>query len=617
MKNKFILGCNYWASHAGTEMWVNWDEEEIEKDFKVLSENGVAYLRVFPNWRDFQPVIPLYGGNGYFCEYRLEGDRTADNPYYLDEIMLKRFQILCDIANKYHLKLIVGLITGFMSGRLFIPSALYNKNLYSDPVALMLQQKFARGFVERFIHHEAIDAWDLGNECNCLSIANKREEAYAWSAMISNAIRAVDNKRPIVSGMHSLALESIWSIEDQAETTDILTTHPYPYWVPHCSKDKISSIRTVLHATAETEMYSSIGKKPCLVEELGTMGPMICDEKTAADFMRVNLYSNWSNGAAGVMWWCAHDQSQLITPPYNWLMCERELGMLDLKRNPKPVLLEMKRFAELLTRFDFELPKRKDDGVVLLSKGQDNWGIAYMTYILGKQAGINLTFADAKNTIPETDIYLLPSIGGHIVMEKIQYDCLKEKIWNGATIYISMDDGFLTEFKEFTGVTVVDSENKEVTGTFLLEDKEMFFSRNRTLIIHAEENNILLKDSNEQPILVEQTYGKGKVYYLNFPLEKMLLTQSEAFSKHYHLIYKKIFSNLLKSKLVTVQNSFIGVTEHYDTTGAYIILINYSSSNQPIECEIKSEYYISDIIYGSINEILAYECSIVRLCKNQ
>ena len=62
--------------------------------------------------------------------------------------------------------------------------------------------------------------------------------------------------------------------------TDMLTTHPYPYFVPHCSKDKFSSMRTLLHATTETKYYSDLGRKPCLVEEIGNLGPMMCDNET-------------------------------------------------------------------------------------------------------------------------------------------------------------------------------------------------------------------------------------------------------------------------------------------------------------------------------------------------
>ncbi len=50
---EFILGCNYWASNAGADMWKNFDINVVERDLKILSEKGVEYVRIFPNWRDF------------------------------------------------------------------------------------------------------------------------------------------------------------------------------------------------------------------------------------------------------------------------------------------------------------------------------------------------------------------------------------------------------------------------------------------------------------------------------------------------------------------------------------------------------------------------------------
>jgi len=32
-EGKFITGCNYWASHAGTNIWSDWRPDVIEKDF--------------------------------------------------------------------------------------------------------------------------------------------------------------------------------------------------------------------------------------------------------------------------------------------------------------------------------------------------------------------------------------------------------------------------------------------------------------------------------------------------------------------------------------------------------------------------------------------------------
>ncbi|MFQ9873205.1 MAG: glycoside hydrolase 5 family protein, partial [Oscillospiraceae bacterium] len=316
----FLLGCNYLETQNGTAMWKSFNEESIREDLKVLQEHGVEILRVFPNWRDFQPVIKMYGQNGRLFEYRMQDETLPLNSYYLDEAMMQKFIRFCCIAESYGMKLIVGLLTGWLSSRLFIPEALGDKNLFTDPQALILEQKFVSGFVKYTKDNPNIYGWDLGNECNNLSTAISREEAFCWSAVISNAIRAQDNTRPVISGMHGLEPEGIWRISDQAETTDILTTHPYPLWVEHCTNDAVSSVRTLLHATAQTVYYASIGGKPCLVEEIGTMGPMVCSDEIAAGFLKANLFSNWANGAPGLLWWCSSDQNLLSHAPYDWAM---------------------------------------------------------------------------------------------------------------------------------------------------------------------------------------------------------------------------------------------------------------------------------------------------------
>ena len=164
--NDFMLGCNYWASHAGTEMWKNWDEKSVRDDLEILAKNGVRYLRVFPNWRDFQPVWPLFDGRDFIREYRVHEDKLPENQYYIDETMMQRFETFCDIADEFGMKLIVGILTGFMSGRTFIPPALYGKNLFTDPIAIRFELKFIEGFVQRIKHKKAVFAWNPGNEKN-------------------------------------------------------------------------------------------------------------------------------------------------------------------------------------------------------------------------------------------------------------------------------------------------------------------------------------------------------------------------------------------------------------------------------------------------------------------
>lgn len=69
MKNEFLIGCNYWASNSGTEMWRNFDESVIRNDLKILTENGIEYMRVSfrigVTFNQLYPFIPRHSRNTY------------------------------------------------------------------------------------------------------------------------------------------------------------------------------------------------------------------------------------------------------------------------------------------------------------------------------------------------------------------------------------------------------------------------------------------------------------------------------------------------------------------------------------------------------------------------
>lgn len=584
------LGCNYWASNAGAEMWRDFDEVVIRKDISLLSGYGVKYLRVFPNWRDFQPVEPYFQASGRFKEYRMNNGQLPTNEYFLDEEMLDRFDLFCNICQDYGIKLIVGLLTGWMSGRTFIPIALYEKNLYTDSICQYFEQLYVTGLVERFKDKEVIYAWNHGNESGVLGNPGNPIAADAWARMISNAIYSVDKSRPLLTGQHYLSLDGVWRIQGQAAVCDMLVAHPYPYWGRHTSNDKNDYIKTTLYSAAISKMYMDIGKKPCLIEEIGTMGPSICSEEFAEKFLRVNYFSTMANGAEGIMWWCAHEQDKLMTPPYTWTNCENELGMTYTDGTPKPVLKEMQRLSKL----DINLPKANCDAICLLTEGQDNWGIAYMTYVLSKQAGLNISFADAKDEIPENDVYMLPSIKGANIMPKERLIELKQKIYDGAKLYISNDGGLLMGFEKLTGNKILDTENTSFIGEITINGKNIPYSGNSKL--YFENTRATQIDT---PYITFANYGKGKVYFVNFPVEAMLIDKNRAFSNNVCEIYKRIFKDELESRIIKIDNDDVALTIHPAGEKIFAVVVNHSEKIQRID--FKTKYKLSNIVYGDLN----------------
>ena len=159
----FFVGANYWASNAGTFMWRDWDAAAVERDFRLLHENGAQVLRVFPLWSDFQHVTDHRMCSGKHYEFRCDEEPLGEGPAGQAAMvpeMLERFHTFCQLAQKYDLKLIVGLLTGWMSGRLYAPPALEHRNLLTDPVALRWEVLFIRCFVREMKAEPAIAAWD-------------------------------------------------------------------------------------------------------------------------------------------------------------------------------------------------------------------------------------------------------------------------------------------------------------------------------------------------------------------------------------------------------------------------------------------------------------------------
>ena len=143
---KYWIGCNYWGSKHGTDMWRRWDAESVRKDFKVLSENGVEVMRVFPNWREFQPVMSVKAWGGRRAEYLFADETRIDNEFGIDYNQMEHFSLMCDFAKEFNIKLVVSIVTGWMSGRLFVPPALEGKNLITDSEALMWAPRPPAGF---------------------------------------------------------------------------------------------------------------------------------------------------------------------------------------------------------------------------------------------------------------------------------------------------------------------------------------------------------------------------------------------------------------------------------------------------------------------------------------
>ena len=623
MKN-YPIGVNYWDSTHGTDMWAKYDHDVIDADLAALAACGVNSLRIFPNWRDFQPVEALVEWRGNFKEYRLTGDRFPTNEYYIDEEMIAHFLDFCDTAEKYGMSLVVGVVTGWMSGRLFIPPVLTGKNIMADPECLKWQAKFCRGFVSMTKHHPAIIAWELGNECNCLGDPHNEAGAYLWTNTIRSAISLADPTRPVYSGMHSLASEEnqMWTIYDQGELTDMLTCHPSPSPTGGGDVDPADTIRTTMIPTAQLMYYSALSGKPVMIEEQGTFSNMLTNREGAAKFLRVNILSGWANGSKGYYWWCGAEHLKLTQPPYSWSMIERELGLLDLERKPKPVGSEMKRVIDIIDTLP-EIAPKEIDACCVLTRGVGHWPVAAASYILAKQAGLEMTMA-AQHLIrmsadlPDAKVYFVPCVSGWASLNKEPFDALLERAAAGASVCFSIATGQLCTSEEFFGLTSLGMQNAGGETMKFNDGMTLPMLYGKKFTMEPLTAEVLARDSTGNVVFSRNRCGKGWVYYVGFQLENMLWGRPGVFTGEncldYARIYREVGAEALAALPMRAANLQVGLTLHQNGDGWYAVAINYDGHVMDAKLDVSEGWEIRPV-YGDMSAIEACGMAMVELVR--
>ena len=579
----FFLGCNYWASHAGVYMWRDWRPEIVESDLDKIAAHGMTVARVFPLWPDFQPLTADFGGGQRFVGYSQHGEPLA-NEAGVDETMMERFRFLCDAAEKRGIRLIVGLVTGWMSGRTFVPTAFERMKVLEDPEAIKWEVRFVRHFVRTFRNHRAVLAWDLGNECNCLG-ASCEAALWAWMHQITSEIRLNDPTRPVISGMHSCSTKAnaCTNMRQQGELTDVLTTHPYPLWTPKCNSEPFDTIRNGCHAACETTLYANLGGKPAFVEEAGSMGPQIVSEERAAASMRMALFSCWANGIPGYVWWCGFDQDRLTHAPYDWTAIERELGLFKSDGTAKPTAVQLREFRAFLNGLPFKtLPPRRIDATVVLSEKEDAWPTAQGAWLLARRAGFDIRYARAEDALPESNFYILPSplTDKYNAYSRRAFWQVIDKARAGATVLITLGNGaILSDLEAVAGVKTENhfAENSELRlevlgGSFTVPNSY-------TRQITSTSGEVVWREASGAVAMTVKDIGKGRVIFFNGAVESnAALTGWPVYAKAAELAGVKRF--------VRCDSRNVGLTEHSLPNGEKVVVaINYAPRS--VTCTIE------------------------------
>jgi len=576
--NSFTVGCNYWASHAGPLMWRDWRPEVVRDDFAALASAGVRLVRVFPLWPDFQPIEVIRGIRG-----RAEGISTDGAIFTLgdgmDETMLVRFGEMLDYAEEAGLKVLPSLITGWMSGRLYVPRALDGLNVITDPTALQWEGRFCRTFVRRFRDRKCIVGWCLGNECNCMGEAETEAQAWLWTSLLSSIIRAEDTERPVVSGMHSLKArgEGVWTCIVQGECCDLLTTHPYASPSYKTDAEPVTEMRALLHPACQTVIYRDLSGKPCFIEETGTYGEMYCDRDLTAAYARGSMLNAWAHGCLSWLWWIGFDQYHLHDHPFGYNNRASSYGLFTEAREIKPVGETVRELSAFFDEIG-PLPPAIEDGVILIPDGSEHWPGAAGAWMLAARAGMNLRFASIEEPLPDAPLYLLPSLTSNSISAHA-ITALMGKVAAGASLYISVGgSGLLRNLGRDFGFHITSRTERRGGDTFRFGEWELPAVPGLRYDITPTTAEVLARAKDGTPVYTCASYGQGKLYFLAWMMEKTLWNTLDGLNGEHWRLYSVLRRS--SGRMFTDSDPMVTVTEHPDSGRRLIVAVNNSGETR-------------------------------------
>ena len=197
--------------------------------------------------------------------------------------------------------------------------------------------------------HEALWAWDLGNENSNCSVPPDRELARRWLGRLAEAIRAGDPAARITIGLHMEDLEQDRHLgpREAAEVCDFLTMHGYPIYAGWAQG---STDRDLVPFLARMTRWLGEGKD-VLFSEFGLptfrhgdhaapANETLVEETAAASYTGRVLAGLRDAGSIGAMLWCYADYEPgtWFVPPLDEAVHERSFGLWRADGSAKPAL---------------------------------------------------------------------------------------------------------------------------------------------------------------------------------------------------------------------------------------------------------------------------------------
>ncbi|OAA30736.1 hypothetical protein AT15_09955 [Kosmotoga arenicorallina S304] len=504
-------------------MWEDeyWNPETVEEEVKAMKEFGMNLCRFFILSPSFLP-----------------------SPGKISEVHIKRLNAFLEICEKHKLKTIPTFIVGHMSGENWDFEFREGRDLYSDPYMIEQQEFLIREITKKVKDFDSIWGYLLTNEMPLYGGEGSPGKVINWAKKLVKAVKAIDPDRPVGIG------DGNWNVFGGNNGFDIPgLSKIVDFFGPHMYVPETDYYRHSVITEFMVRFLRPFGL-PVLFEEFGASSSHASDENIALYYREIFL-NTFLSGGTGNLGWCLNDFSYSEMPPYRHHPFELRFGVFDKEGKPKPAAYEFRSFRNQVV--DFNGFSSIDPQAAILVPSYYNRQYPFsvdktrvmarqmlQAMVMAAKAGfeVDFLFEDNLDNLKKYKLIIAPCARKLLATTT---ETLHNFVKNGGNLYMSYFAGadlfqpgmWIHNFEDLTGCKH-DSKYglfDALTGDIELDFQGHIWKIRAQYGEYPHENAYLpLKECNgkliklsEKLFFTETKLNRGKVSFLNFPLEHLLL----------------------------------------------------------------------------------------------
>ncbi|MEK4575798.1 beta-galactosidase trimerization domain-containing protein [Bacillus sp. FSL E2-8868] len=590
------IGFNYHPSKSGCQYWHEWDEDEVRTDLLKMSREGFNVVRFFLFWKDFEPHEGVY-----------------------DYLVVERLHQFIKLADEANLYCIPSILTIWMNGQIFKLPWDNSTDVWGNIKLKTRAECFLEFIGKELREYKNILYFDIGdeiiyaNEKAVLSL--KSEEANIWLRDMITALKKGNPQSSVIMASDHLSVvgEHPFVLSNISNELDAVAIHGFPLWTKF-NIESNNSWKSSLYVSFLVSIAKLYGKP--LVDEFGLYG---CSDDIRADYMLTSGLSSILHGATGIISWCWKD-FETVKEPFNLRPGERFVGFYSSSGKPKKSVYSLKECVKISNKIRDGKLSEKKVGIFLpeeqFEENDKNLDFTqksisqFYAFLLLKKTQIPTEFC--RENLEQYKAILFPS-NLHLTNEDLEN--LKKYVYQGGILIYStgnylyghgISDLFGIELEDYT-LNNEDFRSFEYEGTSYYVEWENL-KDNQIPIIKENQAEVLARfNESKKPIITINSYGKGKVYYINIPIESLLNKPYAMEKENFYKIYK----NILYAEGIDAPAQFsspfvdVHILNYHNHNNC--VLINHSPREQNGKLFINNTYIDIKMQPKSVKEIKVFK----------